>query len=60
MVRVNDPLAEAVIGSAIKVHSVLGPGLMESAYQQCLMQELRSRQIAFVPRLVDGVKAFIL
>ena len=61
MVRVNDRLAEAVIGAAIKVHSVLGPGLMESAYQQCLMQELRSRQVAFVadkpvPVVYDGVR----
>lgn len=32
-----------VIASAISVHSALGPGLLESAYQVCLAHELRSR-----------------
>jgi GxxExxY protein len=61
MVRVNDPAAESVIGAAIKVHSALGPGLLESAYQQCLMHELRCRQVSFVadkpvPVVYDGVR----
>ena len=33
----------AVVDGAIKVHSVLGPGLLESAYQACLVYELRKR-----------------
>ena len=33
----------AVVNGAMKVHSVLGPGLLESAYQACLAHELRSR-----------------
>ena len=33
----------AVVDGAIKVHSVLGPGLLESAYQACLAYELRKR-----------------
>ena len=32
-----------VVDSAIKVHSVLGPGLLESAYKTCLAYELRKR-----------------
>lgn len=32
-----------IIDSAIKVHSALGPGLLESAYEACLIYELRSR-----------------
>ena len=32
-----------IIGSAIEVHKVLGPGLLESAYQECLAYELRKR-----------------
>lgn len=35
MTELND-LTEKVIGSAIKVHRELGPGLLESAYQKCL------------------------
>jgi GxxExxY protein len=34
-------LSNRVIGLAIEVHKVLGPGLLESAYQQCLAWELR-------------------
>jgi GxxExxY protein len=33
----------AVVAAAMKVHSVLGPGLLESAYQGCLAHELRNR-----------------
>jgi GxxExxY protein len=37
---IND-LTYKVIGSAIEVHRELGPGLLESAYQKCLLYELR-------------------
>ncbi len=36
----EDRLSNIVIGAAIEVHRQLGPGLLESAYQECLMQEL--------------------
>lgn len=32
-----------VVDSAMKVHSALGPGLLESAYEACLIRELRKR-----------------
>ena len=35
-------LTEIVIGCAIEVHRNLGPGLLESAYQECLFYELKS------------------
>ena len=41
-IRDND-LSGIVIGSAIRVHSALGPGLLESAYQAALTYELRSQ-----------------
>ena len=36
----EDKLSNMVIGAAIEVHRQLGPGLLESAYQECLIQEL--------------------
>jgi GxxExxY protein len=36
-------LAAHVVDSAVKVHTALGPGLLESAYQRCLIHELRRR-----------------
>jgi len=36
-------ITEQVIGAAIEVHRVLGPGLLESAYSTCLVFELRER-----------------
>lgn len=40
-----DELPEIVIGCAIEVHRNLGPGLLESAYQECLAYELRTEGI---------------
>ena len=36
-------LTGSIIGAAIEVHRVLGPGLLESAYESCLAHELRLR-----------------
>jgi GxxExxY protein len=41
-------ITEAIIGAAIEVHRALGPGLLESAYRQCLCHELQLRGLAFV------------
>jgi len=43
----RDPLTERIIGCAIAVHRGLGPGLLESAYEQCLARELALNQISF-------------
>ena len=41
----GDPFTARVIGCAIEVHRALGPGLLESTYQQCLAHELHLEQI---------------
>ncbi len=52
----RDPLTGAVIGFAIEVHRTLGPGLLESAYEECLCYELRQHGLSFrrqVPLAVE-------
>ncbi len=45
--RTFSALSNSVIGCAIEVHKTLGPGLLESTYQQCLAHELTLAEIAF-------------
>ena len=40
-------LTERVIGCGIEVHKTLGPGLLESVYRECLIDELRASQMSF-------------
>jgi GxxExxY protein len=59
MVNYNS-ITEAIIGAAIEVHKTLGPGLLESAYRECLARELLLRQIHFerevpIPVVYKGV-----
>ena len=44
--RIND-LSEQIIGAAIDVHRELGPGLLESAYEECLSYELIQRGLKY-------------
>ena len=55
-----DPLSYKVIGCALEVHRNLGPGLLESTYEQCLAHELTEAKISFkvqksLPVLYKGV-----
>ena len=43
---------ESIIGAAIEVHRHLGPGLLESAYEECLCEELLLRKIPFKRQIV--------
>jgi GxxExxY protein len=57
----SDSLTSQVIGAAIEVHRILGPGLLGSAYEECLCYELGLREIPFVrqkalPILYEGVQ----
>jgi GxxExxY protein len=56
----KDPLTEIVIGAAIEVHRIMGPGLLESIYQRCMEEELKLRgcecqPLAKVPLRYKGV-----
>ncbi len=42
-------LTDRIIGAAIEVHKILGPGLLESSYQVCLQHESKLRQLPFDP-----------
>ena len=45
-----DEASRNVIGAAIEVHRSMGPGLMESIYEKCLMRELSLRNLTAVNR----------
>ena len=54
-------LSKRIIGSAIEVHKLLGPGLLESAYEECLCHELRLQSLSFerqkpLPVKYKGIK----
>ncbi len=55
-------LSHGVIGCAIEVHRNLGPGLLESTYEQCLAHELKLQGIAFLLQhpLPVGYKGLLL
>lgn len=42
-----ESLSRDIIGAAIEVHKSLGPGLLESAYEECLCYELDEREIKY-------------
>ncbi|HSA91831.1 MAG TPA: GxxExxY protein, partial [Terriglobales bacterium] len=56
-----DGVSHAVITAAMKVHSALGPGLLESAYEACLQHELlkmglKAEAQVELPVVYDGIK----
>lgn len=53
--RVND-LSHDVLGAALEVHRFLGPGLLESAYEECLAHELAVRGIPFIRQVALPVR----
>jgi GxxExxY protein len=56
-----DELSRAVIGAAIEVHRLKGPGLIESIYEKCLMRELSLQNLLTVNQRVVRIeyKGFI-
>ncbi|WP_319228766.1 GxxExxY protein [Draconibacterium orientale] len=58
---IENQITEKVIGCAIKVHQNLGPGLLESAYQECLFYELKKEGLKVekekpLPLIYEDVK----
>lgn len=51
-----EELSSAVIGVAIEVHRELGPGLLESAYEECLCHEFTLRKIPFERQVAQPVR----
>lgn len=57
----ENEITEKIIGCAIKVHKALGPGLLESAYEECLNYELRKTDMTVqkqkpIPLIYEEVK----
>ena len=56
-----EQVAAAIVDAVLKVHKTLGPGLLESSYQQCLDLELRKRGLkveteVVLPIIYDGTR----
>jgi len=61
MMQAANSVSGVVVDAAMKVHSALGPGLLESAYVACLAHELRRRGVGVdvqvpVPLVYEGVR----
>ena len=53
----KDPRTHAIIGAAMEVHNIVGPGHLEAVYQECLEIEFKLRNISFIPQ--PRLKIFI-
>lgn len=47
----SDQLSHEILGAALEVHRTIGPGLLESAYEECLAHELTRRHLGFKRQL---------
>ena len=50
-----DELTYEIIGSAIEVHKIMGRGLLESVYHQCMMEELEHRKINILTEIKEAI-----
>ncbi|MBC8509277.1 MAG: GxxExxY protein [Chloroflexi bacterium] len=55
MGRDVEEVARTLVDAAIKVHRILGPGLLESAYQKCYTHELRTRGLRVNVEVVQPI-----
>ena len=54
-------ITESIISAAMKVHSILGPGLLENVYETCLIHEMRKKDIevnnqVVLPVIYDNIE----
>jgi GxxExxY protein len=57
----ENELSNIIIGEAIDVHKILGPGLLESVYEECLVHRLIKRQLSIekqkpIPLIFDEIR----
>jgi len=57
----ENEISKLIVESALKVHKALGPGLLESSYEECLLYELRKRDLEVakqkaLPLIYEDVK----
>ena len=52
----ENQIGDAIIASAIKVHTAVGPGLLESAYETCLVYELERRTVPVHRQLLVPIR----
>jgi GxxExxY protein len=48
----EEDIGHALVGAAIKIHSALGPGPLESVYETCLVDELEKRDLPVVRQVL--------
>jgi GxxExxY protein len=58
-------IGSQIVDSAFRVHSTLGPGLLERVYEACLIHELKKRDLSvgfqlYLPVKYDGIHRIIL
>jgi GxxExxY protein len=52
----EEEIGQAIIAAAMKVHSAVGPGLLESAYETCLVYELEKRRIGIKSQVAVPIR----
>jgi GxxExxY protein len=52
----ENEIGDAIIASALKVHTALGPGLLESAYETCLLYELQKQRLPVQQQVLIPVR----
>jgi GxxExxY protein len=51
-----EEVGHAVIGAALKIHSIVGPGLLDSAYETCLLYELEKQTLRVRSQVIVPVR----